>query len=494
MYLKKSLLVLPFLLAFFVTGVLTASDPTAGRAAFAAGEPEAAAQYPNFLPVVLHQVHAPTLFGVGMEAIADSNRLDLVVDANLDWARVAGMYWSAVEPVKGDGYKWENVADLSTQLTNAKNAGIQPILVINSTPAWAQLHAGYSCGPMQTQYYDEFGAFLAAVVQRYSNSPYNVRHFEIWNEPDIDRSLVPQNAGYGCWGDKNDSYYGGRTYGNMLKVVYPLMKAANPNAQVLLGGLLLDCDPRNPPAGSDCKPAKFLEGILVAGAKNSFDIVNFHAYDYYNPVYDTFGNTNWKTGKLLNEPAGTLVPVISAKLGFLKEVLAKYNVTGKKFINTETALLCGKSSDPEGSPGCEAVDSSPFEQMKAGYVVVSYATAMAEGLEANTWYSMGGWMNTGLLYGNLNPRPAFHALAFARETLGEMKYQGKVTTYPGITGFKFDYLGVAPLWVLWSADNAPHAITLPAVPQSIRDALGNSLPVNGTAITLTAEPVYIDFP
>jgi hypothetical protein len=39
--------------------------------------------------------------------------------------------------------------------------------------------------------------------------------------------------------------FGGEYYGNMLKIVYPAIKSADPQAQVLVGGLLLDCDPVN---------------------------------------------------------------------------------------------------------------------------------------------------------------------------------------------------------------------------------------------------------
>ncbi len=63
---------------------------------------------------------------------------------------------------------------------------------------------------------------------------------------------------FGCWGDPNDkTYYGGEYYAEMLKRAYPAVKAANPQAIVLNGGLLLDCDPRYPPPGKDCLPADF---------------------------------------------------------------------------------------------------------------------------------------------------------------------------------------------------------------------------------------------
>ena len=85
------------------------------------------------------------------------------------------------------------------------------------TPAWAQKYPGVACGPISEDALDDFAEFMAALVSRYSQPPYNVRYWEIGNEPDIDRTLVDSQSIYGCWGEKDDPYYGGKYYGEMLK-------------------------------------------------------------------------------------------------------------------------------------------------------------------------------------------------------------------------------------------------------------------------------------
>ena len=45
---------------------------------------------------------------------------------------------------------------------------------------------------------------------------------------------------FGCWDDPEDAYYGGEYYAEMLKVVYPVIKEADPEAKVLFGGLLYE--------------------------------------------------------------------------------------------------------------------------------------------------------------------------------------------------------------------------------------------------------------
>jgi alpha-L-arabinofuranosidase len=104
-------------------------------------------------------------------------------------------------------------------------------------------------------------------VERYSAPPYNVKYWEIYNEPDAPKNTnePPYGMIYGCWGISGDTYFGGEAYGEMLKVVYPYIKSANSSAQVLVGGLLLDCDPRTVcTTGPGSIPPKFLNGILSA--------------------------------------------------------------------------------------------------------------------------------------------------------------------------------------------------------------------------------------
>ena len=83
----------------------------------------------------------------------------------------------------------------------------------------------------------------------------------------------------------------------------------------------MDCDPVNPPeitkdSGQlrDCTSSKFLEGILEAGAGDSFDGVSFHAYDYYYGDLGVYGNEGWHSA------ATTTGPVLIAKSRFYKVI------------------------------------------------------------------------------------------------------------------------------------------------------------------------------
>jgi hypothetical protein len=375
------------------------------------------------------------------------------------------------------------------------------VLIVRSTPQWARKIAGTgpSCGPIAQNKLGAFGNFMKALVVRYSGAPYNVKYWELWNEPDIDATQFSGDNIYGCWGDASDAYYGGGYYAEMLKVAYPQIKSANAQAQVLVGGLLLDCDPRGTPSAcaiqypanpNGDRPPKFLEGILRNGGGAYFDGISFHGYDFYDYVdwsgsFGQYGNGAWKS------TWNSTGPVTIAKVNFLKSVLSSYSVTGKYLMNTEVALACG---DANGSQSyCKTTD---FETTKAYYVVQSYAVGIAEGLRANIWYSVQGWRNSELL-DYLTPTLAYTAFRFARSELGDAGYMGEISAaevggVTGVKGYEFQR-GDHRIWVLWSLDGNNHTISFSgATPDAVWDALGVSV-TPASSMNLTLKPLYLEW-
>ena len=350
---------------------------------------------------------------------------------------------------------------------------VRVVGIIGGTPGWAA-YPGVTCnGKVRAEKFAALAKFAADVVKRYSAPPYNVLYWELWNEPDVVGLL-------GCWGDGSDSqYYGGSYYGQMLKVVYPAMKAANPSVNVLVGGLLLDCDPVNPP--SVCTPAKisssrFFEGILKSGAGNSFDGVSFHAYDYYGGSLGAYHNPNWNsTG-----------PVELKKAAYLRSLLNQYGVGGKFLINTEVGLLWANPTP--------TVD---FETTKAYYIPQAYTAAIADGYVANIWYSMLGDRNSGLVNPDLSLRPAFRSFEMASRWLTSINYSAVVSQYPNVKGYEFRRTSSGNrVWVLWSTNGLDSQITLPVAPLLIsRVAVDGSEEVvvpSGQSLTVGRAPVYVE--
>jgi hypothetical protein len=171
------------------------------------------------------------------------------VNSGARLSRFDQFYWDLIEPVPQTPavYDWSMVDEAS--LASASEMDIESIGIVLFTPPYAQKFPGSVCGPIAENQLERFGEFLYNLVTRYSQPPYNIKYWELGNEPDVDYSFA-NRFGFGCWGDPNDPYFGGGYYAQMLKSAYPKIKAANSEAEVLIGGLLLDCDPRNPPETS----------------------------------------------------------------------------------------------------------------------------------------------------------------------------------------------------------------------------------------------------
>jgi hypothetical protein len=396
--------------------------------------------------------------------------------------------WDLIEPVETtpENYHWEYVDEQA--LIGASSRRLHFIATIKMTPYWAQKYKGVYCGPIAQDKFSAFAEFLKAVVKKYGNPPFNVKYWELGNEPDVDRGLVPSDSHFGCWGEESKTYYGGEYYADMLKVAYPAIKSIDPNAKVLIGGLLLDCDPTHPPVdeGKTCKPGKFLEGILHNGGGSYFDIVGFHGYPYY-AVYKDPNKTypqylyNDEHHKYWIDRGG----VVLGKIDFLREVMDNYGVS-KPIIASEAALLC---------VSCNLHVNDPvYEEAKANYIVWLYVRNLAAGVLGTTWFTIEGpgWRNAALLDKEKNPRPAYNVLKFVTQELIETTYKGQITQYPNLRGYQFGNYN-RRVWVLWSPDEQPYKINIPSNTISIYDKYGAAIIPEAGQITVK-DPVFIRLP
>ena len=455
----------------------SADDPQEASSNTATPLPQSALTMTAYLPLVGNNHYTPPpVFGVQEEfSIADSQGLTQVVDAGIKWVRFAAFHWDKIEPLRTQPptYRWDTVDEQS--LRNASAAGLNVIAVILYSPEWALKVRDAFCGPILEDRLDEFAEFLQALVERYSVPPYNVRYWELGNEVDVDPLLVGSHSGFGCWGDNTDEYYGGGYYAEMLKVAYPAIKAVDPQAQVLIGGLLLDCDPHNPDVCSNAhgtKPSKFLEGILRNDGGPCFDILSFHVYTYFR--YDLgqgyIINLHWPGSK-------TAIP---EKVGFVREVLTAYGYGDKRLMNTETALLC-----PEATEDCL--------ETQAMYIPRAYAEALALGLEQQTYYAITNehWRHTGLLLPDLTPKPVYYAYKTASAFLSPTAYVGVIEGYAvEIAGYTFYRRGgTGYLDVIWSDDGSAQEVNLPPG-ASVYDRYGTPVASSGT-IEVDYSPVYV---
>lgn len=430
---------------------------------------------------------SPAFTHMGIEVVGENylTTIPEMKNAGAGWIRYNAVFWANIEPQEGVR-NWTQAAGLESRAQAVSEAGMNFIAIVLFAPAWAQEVPGFACGSILPEKYAAFGQFMHDLVARYSGPPYNIKYWELGNEPDIPPFVVPGDSLYGCWGNPDEPYYGGTAYAEMLKVVYPQIKAADPEAQVLVGGLLLDCDPNNAPLlasgeSKDCRAARFMEGILQNGGGPYFDGISFHAYDYYWTGDNKFINA-WRAGSNQGRP------VVYYKTAYLRELLSRYGFPNKFLMNTETALLCGRDL---GEAICATEE---FQLTKANYVAQSFTVARGENLTANIWYHyQKGWRASGLVSKNLQPYPALNAYRFVSQMLDGTVPLLEIQEFPNVVGYQF--IKPAPegdqeIWVLWSSEGLPSTIHLPEAPSQMYDVLGQPLPSSQT-VQVTQAVLYL---
>jgi hypothetical protein len=382
----------------------------------------------TYLPLVRNGSGPRTRFGVEMTHVADARGLSNLRRQPTGWLRRNGLSWRDVEPMPGGAYRWDaaSVRALEREMLAADQIDSPLILVVRGSPAWATAPYASACAPISPASYDAFARFLSAAVARYSRPPYNLRYWEIGNEPDA--PVTTANQPYGCWGQPDDEFYGGRAYGELLMRAYPALKAANSQAMLLHGGLLLD-QPYNAQTGAG-RSARFLEGVLAAGAGGSFDLLSFHSYSYYNGTPDgTLGAVDWK-------PA------------YLRKLLGRYGLS-KPLLNTESALLCLPAS-----AACTSAQSYALIRM--------YVRAAKDDLAGFIWYiyDSDSFRSTAMVE-PADPttlRPSYLAYVQMHAMLAGASYLGASAGLPsGVSGHRFGS-GALRRVVIWA--NQPTTIRL----------------------------------
>jgi hypothetical protein len=392
-------------------------------------------------------------------------------ELGINWFRVSRrISWRLLQPKENGPIEWQALEVLEQELRAMKSAGMTPLLVVKDSPVWATNNTvredgrPTSCGPLLDDKFDDFAEFLRLLVQHFSQPEFNVHNWELGNEPDVDPDLVPPNYPFGCWGNIEDRFYGGRNYGDMLKVVTPVIKTQDPHARVWIGGLLLNSpQTRDPNHG---KPELFLKGILEAGAGEYFDVLPYH---WYPPYFNEVRDYDLTVGLWAQWGGGTL-----GKARFLREMMAEYGIE-KTLVLNETGLLCPPTVNlNEESQSyfrlnrvgllakyCNSPDEQ-FYEAQANYLVRSFVRGVSGGVKGMMWYTLEGpgWWNTGMLDENGNPFPAYYAYQHLNKVLDNTRFSGQVEYGPGIEAYSF-HRGVQEVHVLWAIEDTELIVSMP---------------------------------
>ena len=374
---------------------------------------------------------------LGIQTYVDHREDELVLQldqAGVRWARIP-LWWAQFEPrnTTPENYRWWPQFEDWLARLSARN--IKVILTLDGNPGWA---ARYTGGRIDKVPIAELAQFMQAAVARYSRPPYNIKHWELYNEPD-NGSAIYAELGWGYWGKWPGDY------ANMLKAVYAPMKAADPRAQIVMGGLAYD---NFEPAGPFVRG--FLDKVLEEYGGAHFDVMNFHYYPVFDATWDPWG------------------PGIIGKATFLRSKLADYGVY-KPLICTEAGMW----SDAE--------HGGSFE-LQSRFVPRLYARSMEAELLATIWYKLVddedlGTVKYGLLEYDLTQKPAFTAYQTVARQLAPADYVRPLA--PAETGSSkieaYEFRAPASLAqtiAAWTNDDLNHTMSMAAANVMVVDKYG----------------------
>ncbi|MDX6605634.1 MAG: polysaccharide biosynthesis protein PslG [Solirubrobacterales bacterium] len=184
----------------------------------------------------------------GISSAQKQQTATAMTDAGVRWTRI-GLGWHDMEPSKGSYSSW-NLQDEDAAVAAARAAGVKVILDVIETPQWASGSTNKYAAPRNPQ---DLADFMSFIANRYKGQ---VQAYEIWNEENISR----------FWPSGPDA----AAYTQLLKASYPAIKAADPSAQVVFGGV-------------STNDYHYIEAAYAAGAKGYFDVMGVHPYTCNSP-------------------------------------------------------------------------------------------------------------------------------------------------------------------------------------------------------------------
>ena len=351
-----------------------------------------------------------------------------VVELNIQSIQHAGIRsirdevgWSRVESTKG---KLEMPAHFDEYVRYAAQQGIDVLLILDYGNPF------YDDGnrPTSPEAVEGFCRYAEYVVEHFGDA---VRQYEIWNEWDIPIGLPERHRkkdGEPNRGSADD-------YFNLLKVVYPRIKAVDPGVTVMGG-----C-PTPGAVGNG-----WLERIIELGAIDCSDAISIHTYNYGRKGSDRTPEA-WQ--KWMHE---------------VQAMLRQYNDgADPDFYVTEMGWpthVGERGTDPE---------------LSGSYLGRLYLLARTmPSFRGLWWYDFqdDGWSaeynenNFGIVRPDLTPKPAYHVMTGLSSLIRTGEYLGRVNTEDDqLWGLRFQHDG-EEAWAVWSGDDQERQVLL-TFPQKV---------------------------
>ncbi|MBX0327806.1 glycoside hydrolase family 5 protein [Oscillochloris sp. ZM17-4] len=419
----------------------------------------------------------PSLFGLNMY-LTGRERGDAEATALLGMATQIGARWSREEISWAAWGPSEDNRFYDRRLGQIADAGVGIIGMLLTTPKQYRDPAcvryakdtnqpEYWCAPTDMAAY---ARWAAGVVERYDGDGYKdapgsprVAAWEIWNEPDLDGTWLPRaDAG---------------AYAQMLRLAHDAIKAADPTATVLNGGVY---------TFDAVGQSGFMDRVVDLAGWDSFDVISIHPWLIDHAPDDP---------SLIN-PRERFDVTIPGRIELVKRWAAARGGGKPIWISEMGWSTCGGSCAPQFAKS---------EQEQADYMVRSFVLAAAAGVEHVSYFQLedkfgGGqqpWGPAAIVRDDLSPKPAYIAYGAMVAQLQFARYRGTGPLHrPGsLADYRFDLGDGSTVDVLWSL-GAPASASFPltaglSAALIDRDGGEGALAGRAASLSLSGRPIYV---
>jgi hypothetical protein len=314
-----------------------------------------------------------------------------------------------------------------------------------------------------------FSQLSAAAARR---SAYRKTYVEVWNEPNNYFFWNAPQAGAGIEVDPGYAV----EYVNLLKETYLAIKTANSEAQV--GGVSL--------AGTDLD---YLQKAMEAGALPYMDILTWHPYEIYNKPEDVLEPRTAAVKAVLDEFGGWL------DQNFTEHGWPSYN--DEKYRSVYGSADSGLSWNH---------DLTEHAQWLVRSLLITDSMDAVNGIELYDIRDDGisdpgnAEYNSGSLYNDFTPKPAYIAISTAARRLMNTEYYGRLDFGPGNYVQAYENYEGNIVIAAWNGDAKNAAVSIPVGSSAVTltDFYGSSRNVNAPGgnllLNINGSPQYVTVP
>jgi hypothetical protein len=228
----------------------------------------------------------------------------LLREAGVQWQREE-IFWHEVQKQPDGPYDWDGneagMFNYDKAIAAQHAAGIQLLGLLDYSPAWFKGKA-----PRPEEWIDDWGDFVYNTVARYGRERGVIKYWELWNEPNL------AVTGY------ETGLYTVADFVRVLEVGRAAAKAADPEAQIVLGGLASIWS--EPPSPYHYDYFDYLDRVARLGGWKHVDILAIHPYRPDSPEGEAWRRDQSLTFREEFQRLDALLAIYGAKPVWLTEL------------------------------------------------------------------------------------------------------------------------------------------------------------------------------